>query len=179
MRVSTIALLLCVAVRSDSAPLRPYGDEAYRARKHLEALTEFLAAEVTKGKPTPAVPNEALAGLLAFIKKQKDDDALRKETIKLAKKYARVPKRREGADADYQADNHAVSRLEVAWRLLWETGVLKNGMTVDQAAAVLGEPTHRDEAAVYWECPTGRRFGFMLTGILGREGVIAAFRGIH
>ena len=182
MRLPTIALplvLVCLPALI-AAPLRPSkaATERDEARKHLKELAEYLATEVNDGKDPPPSPTQALEGLLAYVKKQKDGDPVRKEALALAKKYAVVPNRKLGVKIRPGEANQITSRLEIAWKLLRETDVLRSGMTVEQASAVLGPPTQTEEGLVYWESVTNQRLATMLIGVLSTTGVIAEFKGL-
>jgi hypothetical protein len=174
--VTSLCLLsLClVPVRAgDEPPGR--GD----ARKNLKAVADFLGGEI-KDIAYPPLPRKEFDALLAFVKKLKDDDDIRKDTIALARKHAMASEYRdprgEGRGALISHQNR--DRAYAAWKILWETGVLKNGMTLDDATAVLGKPTQARGDFVSWHVPSQLRSLTLLSARV-KDGRLEAINGIR
>jgi hypothetical protein len=162
------------------APIRGADEppERAEARKHLKAVADYLAAEV-KGDSRPFLPEKDLDALIAYVQKQKDDDAVRKEAIAVAMKHAKVSEYREPPDNDPLAahSHHNHGRAVTVWKLLLTTDVLKKGMTVEEAVKILGKANNAGKDYVQWYAPTHLRFSTMLTGQV-RDGRIEEFTGV-
>jgi len=100
------------------------------------------------------------SSIVAYLSAHGDDTALRDGAVRLAKRYAKLPK--QPADAslpvwrdDSRTHHLAHVRLGFAWQALTELGVLKDGITLDEAKAILGPPTlpqlrNEDDPYVHW-----------------------------
>ena len=85
-------------------------------------------------------PNVELEQLFEHLKRLPADDQLRLEAIALARRYARPSDLIKKPDRGAAYHHLAHDRLRFAWRVLFETGVLHQGMTFEQAAMILGRP---------------------------------------
>jgi hypothetical protein len=88
--------------------------------------------------------------IVAHLSAHGDDTALRDRVVHLAKRYAKLPgESSRERHSEWRAHHLAHARLGFAWRALTELGVLKDGIPVKEARAILGPPTHphpRNEA---------------------------------
>ena len=97
------------------------------------------------------------SSIVAHLSAHDDDTALRDRAVRLAKRYAKLPEPptdgslQEWRD-DWRTHRLAHARLGFAWQALTELGVLKDGITIKEAKAILGPPTHpqpRNEEGQY------------------------------
>ena len=88
-----------------------------------------------------------MTSVVQNIGRMTDGTPLRLKAIALARKYAALPeyavepdlrkqKRPEGID-----DHQAHARLHFAWGVLRQTGVLHDGMRLEEVVGLLGQPT--------------------------------------
>jgi len=89
--------------------------------------------------------------LVAYLLAHPKDTHLRARTVALARKYAKVadlqPPRPGGNARDYR---QAYRRLHFAWTLLPTLGVLRAGMSLEEAVKILGKPTRTRKTWVRW-----------------------------
>jgi hypothetical protein len=117
----------------------PQQPEREQARKQLQLIEDHLAGK-DFGQPWIEWPDVQPQQLMDYLKLSKEGDRLRLDAITLARKYARpsdlIKKPDSGPGYHYLAHD----RLGFAWRVLIETGVLRKGMSLEEASAILGRP---------------------------------------
>jgi len=127
---------LCVATSHAQAPPQL---EREKARKELKLIADHLAGE-RLNQPWIEWPDVEPKQLIEYLKQLDVADQLRLEAIALARKYAvpfeLIKKPEQGA----AYHNLVRDRLRFAWRVLMETGVLRTGMSLEEAVAILGLP---------------------------------------
>jgi hypothetical protein len=148
MRLSR-PLFLAVAVALTLARALPAQDltanEREQAKAQLDKLARYLVTQST-GIVAQKGPYEDVDTLLKSLKRFPEGHALRLQAIGLARQYANPealihqgPGERRSPHLDYH--QHAQFRLHFAWRVLLETGVLRPGMKLEEAVAILGMPS--------------------------------------
>jgi hypothetical protein len=187
MRSATVFVLtaaLCLWPRAGGAvPLVPAKDrrtEREKAVQSLKVVEAFLAAEVKEGEAYPQSPRQDLERVLAYAKQQKDGDEVRAAAVALARKYARPGEvgagRTPGPREEVAFHHHNIDRLLFAWRLLRDAGVLRVGMTAEEAVQVLGEPAALEPTYAQWMYPSPFRFSTTITVRL-KDGRVEEFVG--
>ena len=130
-----------------------------------KALAEFVMGSFEKppGEASVAfwVGQWAVNPVVACVKLHPEDKKLRNRLAALAKASARVADRpgastRPGPETRPAGPAPKIG-LESAWDVLLALGVLRDGMTPQQAAAILGKPTDRGAKHVGWYHSTPRR----------------------
>ncbi len=126
-------------------------------------MEAFLA-----GKP-PKVPEDQL-GVQALTLQGQTHDIVRSvgslpensparlKAIALARKHALIPDYAVNADLRKTAtmDHHlAHARLQFAWGVLQETGIIHDGMRLEELVALLGLPTKIDDDTAEWYYSSG------------------------
>lgn len=110
-----------------------------KAQKKLQLIKDHLTGQ-DFDQPWLNWPEVEDQQLLAYLKQSTEGDPLRAEAITLARRYARPADLTKKPDRGPAYHNLAHDQLGFAWRVLMETGVLHNGMTLEEAAAILGAP---------------------------------------
>ena len=113
--------------------------EREQARTQLQLIEDHLAGK-DFGKLWIEWADVEPQQLLDYLKLSKEGDQLRLEAITLARKYARPADLIKKPDAGPGYHHLAHDRLRFAWRVLMETGVLRKGMSQEEASAILGPP---------------------------------------
>src|SRR5262249_29309598 len=137
-----IALVQRAHRASQEGPLRIDGP-------YLRQLTAFFLKRLKPALMSEETwPGVDLATILLYLKSHPEDNELRLEAIALA---------RQNANLDSVGEDHGLAhaRLEYAWGVLIATGVLREGMSLQEAVAILGQPSHvygdkSKEYAVEW-----------------------------
>lgn len=116
--------------------------------KELEIAEAFLKQAPTETKPVNRfIGVTAVTSVVENVGRMTDGAPLRLKAIALARKCAALPEysmepdlrkqeRPEGID-----DHQAHSRLDFAWGVLRATGVLRDGMRLEEVVGLLGQPT--------------------------------------
>jgi hypothetical protein len=128
--------------------------EAYLIRNQDKPPVDAKSKEAT-------IANLALANVVRNIGRLPEGSLVRVRAIALARKYAAIPEYAAEADLGKQkrperVDYHqAHARLDFAWCVLRETGVLREGMRLEELVALLGPPTkiRPDKAVWYYNSP--------------------------
>jgi hypothetical protein len=142
-------LFLASAVVLTSARALPAqgltSNEREQVQAQLDKLAHFLETQ-PKGIVVQKDPYDDVEKLLKSLKRIPEGHALRLRAISLARKYANPealiqqgPGVRRSMHTAYH--RHAHFRLHFAWRVLLETGVLRPGMKLEGAVAILGMPS--------------------------------------
>jgi hypothetical protein len=120
-------------------------NEREQAKAQLDKLARYLETQ-PKGIVVQKDPYEDVDKLLKSLKRIPEGHTLRLQAISLARKYAspetliqQGPGERRSMHSAYH--RHAHFRLHFAWRVLLETGVLRPGMKLEEAVAILGTPS--------------------------------------
>lgn len=123
--------------------------EAYLNRDRDKPPADAKAGETTVAKFAATSVVQNIGGL-------PEESAVRLKAIALARKYSAIPeyaaeailrkqKRPDGVD-----DHQAHTRLYFAWGVLRETGVLRDGMRLEDLVALLGPPTRITPETAEW-----------------------------
>jgi hypothetical protein len=134
------------AVRPQEAPKTEPG----QLKKQLDALAAELGQEPEKGVAAIKPPNPDRKRLLKALAQLPPGDPLRVQAIALARKYASPSDLRKASresPAFYRKDHE---RLYFAWRVLLDLGVLRKGMSLEEAVAVLGAPAPQTTTRADW-----------------------------
>jgi hypothetical protein len=129
-----LTLILCLATIHAQTPQQP---EREQARTQLQIIEDHLAGK-DFSKPWIEWPAVLPQQLMDYLRLSKEGDRLRLDAITLARKYARPSDLIKKPDAGPAYHNLAHDRLGFAWRVLMETGVLHQGMSLEEASAILG-----------------------------------------
>ena len=122
----------------------------------LSLASKYLTWDVAKEPPGELALKSsfAFAKLSDGLPRLSEADELRLEAIALARKYSSVtdlmrpaPKG-EKRDANYHHQAHA--GLYFSWNILQGTKVLREGLSLEEAVALLGSPTAIKGDAVEW-----------------------------
>ena len=141
-----------------------------------EMTEEALAGEKSQPQRTMAY-----GAPLVYLKAHPEDKELRAKTVALAKGCANV-RALQPVDPNDSSEgamkHHAAHRkLSFAWHTLIELGTLHDGMSLNEAVAILGEPTHRwpQPNLVEWYYSSEMHVNPMLRATLVGE-TLTAFR---
>jgi hypothetical protein len=162
--IATLCILSSsVCVAQAQQPKRLTAEEIERELAIVEA---YLARD--GGDPwVNATPGEsAVAGFSATSVVQNidglaADSPLRLEAIALARKYAAIPEYAIEPDLRKQKrpkgvnDRQAHTRLYFAWGVLMGTGILRDGMRLEELVALLGQPTKLEPEMAEWYYSSG------------------------
>src|SRR5262245_7548863 len=139
LRLSALLILIfgfCVATSRAQQSPQP---EREQARKQLKLIADHLAGQILN-QPWIEWPDVEPKQLIEYLKQLDAADQLRLEAIALARKYA-VPVELIKKPDQGPGYHHLVrDRLRFAWRVLMETDVLRTGMSLEEAVAILGLP---------------------------------------
>jgi RNA polymerase sigma factor (sigma-70 family) len=124
-------------------------DPGKNQRKDMQAdlklMGDYLAWQAGKGTAPPKRPGVDIAALIDYLVQMPEGDDLRITAIVLARKYASVIDLEQQANAmaagDYITNGFAHERLYFSWKVLLATGVLREGLRLEAACAILGQPT--------------------------------------
>jgi hypothetical protein len=131
----------------------PKPPTAEEVDKELSIAEAYLMGDRPVKLGTQPIP----ANLIRNIGRLPQDSPVRLRAIALARRYAAIPeyvfdwkKRPERVD-----DRQAHFRLGFAWGVLRETGVLRDGMRLEEVVALVGQPTAiRPETAEWYYSST-------------------------
>jgi len=110
---------------------------------YLDALVKALLEHARDPSVHPGfgdVNRHRVAGVLvAYTQRHPKDKEVRSQVVEVLKTWAHLPQpgEREG-------------RMASAWRGLIELGVLHEGMTIEEAKGILGEPAQASDTLVQW-----------------------------
>jgi RNA polymerase sigma factor (sigma-70 family) len=127
-----------------------------KAQADVKSMTEHLARSVVPGQKQPLRPSLDLTLLKEFLREAAQDDAVRLAAVNLARHYAKPADMQRTPDPGVDYHRLAHERLRFAWEVLIAAGVLRQGMKVEEAVAVLGEPTRTkqpERADWYYDSP--------------------------
>lgn len=154
-------LFYCLAWRTGD-PID--GRELGIAGPCAKGLAEFVMDSFEAPAGVPSVPSWvgqwAVNPVAAYVKLHPEDKKLRDRLSALAKASARATTRpgaatRPGAETRPAGPAPKIGRV-AAWKILLELGVLRDGMTRQQAAEILGQPDNRAAKHVGWYIDTPR-----------------------
>ena len=137
----------------------------------LRSLREQLVNGSIAAANTPEMsqyfPREPLLG---YVQAHPEDTALRDEVVKLTKHYANAKQSQPwGAGG---ASVFVTYRVQWAWDMLLELGILHDGMTLADAKAILGEPTPRPSRHWMWYVPSMSHHSTELDAIEDGAGLV-------
>jgi hypothetical protein len=127
-----------------------------------KGLAEFVMDSLDGPAGQPSIPSWvgqwAVNPVAAYVKLHPEDTKLRDRLAAMAKADARAPAETKAAtrpDAETKPAGAApkIGRA-TAWKILLELGVLRDGMTPEQAAEILGKPADRDAKHIGWYIET-------------------------
>jgi hypothetical protein len=103
---------------------------------YLRELTAFFLQRLKQAFMSEEMPPAVdLAAILLYLKSHPEDHELRLEAIALARKNA--------SPGGLTEDHHlAHAKLEYAWGVLIAAGMLREGVSLQEAVAILGLPGH-------------------------------------
>ena len=129
-----------------------------------KALAEFVM-DSFDGPGEPSVPSWvgqwAINPVAAYVKLHPEDKKLRDRLAALAKASARAATEAGAATRPGAGTRPTGSAPKLgpvaAWKILLALGVLRDGMTAEQAVDILGKPTERHAEHVGWHITTPSR----------------------
>jgi hypothetical protein len=125
-----------------------------KIKDRLVIASKYLQADATNRDRDPApgrmIANPAIRKLVKGVGKLPEGDNVRRQTVALARKYARVAELRKSPDPGPIYNHQAHTRLYFSWGVLLETRVLRGGLSLEEATALLGRPTSIRGREVEW-----------------------------
>ena len=159
--------------RSLTAPAQEVNPKS-QALLTLDRMERWLASED---------PGWRLGPLLTYLKAHPEDKDLGARTSALARRYSKVSEQIRSDWHDREESHQhrlAVCRVRVAWTILYELEILRNGMKLTDGEALLGEP-RRSANKVFWRCPPAKprgakRVGALLQATSDDAGVLSGWK---
>jgi hypothetical protein len=129
------ALVQRVHETNRSRPLRIDGP-------YLGELTAFFLRRLEQASMSEgSLPKVDINTVLFYLKSHPEDKAQRNQALQLAKKYARPANLIRWPDQGAAYHHRAHGLLTFAWGVLIATGILREGMSLEEAVTILGLPT--------------------------------------
>jgi hypothetical protein len=122
-----VALCVSFALAGDGE------DEVRKERDWRDWTVKDLPRDPQRGIPIPISNEVILRNSHTLLKEHPDDKELKHQTVQFAKALVRPQ-----------------APPPLAWQILIEQGVLKDGMSMKEARRVLGRPTYDKEGHVRW-----------------------------
>ncbi|MBL8796842.1 MAG: hypothetical protein JNM56_23275 [Planctomycetia bacterium] len=149
------ALLTLVSLLgTEGGQAAPPSANQLELKELLATASQYLQADVRNrnADPTPGRTdgNAAITKFVKGVGRLPEKDDIRRQAIALARKYASVADLRQTPDPGSIYHHQAHARLHFAWGVLLETGVLRAGLRLEEAAALLGEPTSVRDEMMEW-----------------------------
>jgi hypothetical protein len=168
--LAVCALASPEAVRSQGAPQ----SAPEPLKKQLDALAAHLGKEPAKGLAGLMPPKLDRKRLLKSLAQLPPGDPVRVQAIALARKYASPADLRKGSREDPIFFRKDHKRLYFAWQVLLDLGVLRKGMSLEEAVAVLGAPSSVTARRASWYYSSPMHVNPLL-GCTLKEGRVEAF----
>src|SRR5262249_33192896 len=114
---------------------------------YLKGLAEWeleaIASRSTKSGVHGRSVTLGVEQVTVYLALHPDDEAMRKKLV-------------DAAEGSCRLDGPHVLRISEAWSILIRQGVLHDGMTVEEARAILGAPTREGKDYLEWYVSTPR-----------------------
>ena len=157
----TIAGLLCllggfVGAAPAEEPKRLTAEEVEKELAIVEAyISRDRGPPSLDPKPEHTAANFAATNVVRSLGHLAEGSPVRLKAIALARKHSAIPEYATGKGAKQKrpegvSDPQAHTRLRFAWGVLRETGVLRDGMRLEELVALLGQPTETRPETAEW-----------------------------
>lgn len=156
MRPSVVFLMLtlpCIFCTARAEELEPL--TAAEIEEELAVVRTYLDRDMTKQEPDGRPGEsfravEAAGRVLRSIGDLPEESMVRLNAIAFARKHANIPIPVDVRKQELSAARRAHMRLTFSWAVLRKTGVLRDGMRLEELVALLGMPTKIGPETAEW-----------------------------
>jgi len=147
--------------------------------RKLNAASKARRVDVPRGRRRGPTMAQFFPAAMAYARLNPKDKEFRDRLVDMFRRSARIsdlPRFQGGKRAGKgEKRTYPPVGLRIAWRGLLLLGVLRDGMPVEDAIKVLGEPTRRSDKHIRWYYSTPRHVNPVIYGQI-RDGKVTSFQ---